>query len=103
LEIVFFQQGEMFMPGFVVFLVVFVFAVIAANVIVLIIRSGKNRSPYGRRGKKAPLEEREAIIRDNEVHRRIYLEQERIKRYLELRSKTWALYDEVRQKHKGDN
>ena len=91
------------MQGIAVFFIIFVFLVLIANAVVLILRSRNNKSPYGRRGKTAPLEENTSIIRDREVQRRIYLEQERIKRYLELRSKTWELYEEVRQKHKNDN
>ena len=88
------------MPWYAIVLIIIVCIVIVANAVVLIVRSRKNKSPYGRRGKKAPIEERAKKIRDNEVQRRIFMEQERIKKYLYLRSKTWDLYEEVRQRHK---
>ena len=88
------------MPGYAVVLIIIVFIVIIANAVVLIVRSRKTKSPYGRRGKKAPTEEKAMKIRDNEIQRRIDMEQERIKKYLYLRSKTWDLYEEVRQRHK---
>ena len=87
------------MPGYAIFLIIFVFLVIVANAVVLIIRSGKNRSPYGRRGKKTQQEEIAAIKRDREVYRRLDIEQMRIMKYLELRTKTWEMFDEVRQRH----
>jgi hypothetical protein len=59
-------------------------------------------SPYGRRGKKAQKEEVATMVRDREVYRRIDLEQARIKKYLELRTRTWELYEEVRQKYAND-
>ena len=91
------------MQGIVIFFIIFVFLVLIANAVVLILRSRNNKSPYGRRGKTAPLEENASIIRDREVQRRIYLEQEQIIKYLELRSKTWELYEEVRNRHKNES
>ena len=90
------------MPEIVTTLSIFIFLIIIANVIVLVIRISKNRSPYGRRGKIAPLEEKAIIKREREIYRRIFVEQERIRRYLDLRQKTWDLYEQVRQKHKDD-
>ena len=90
------------MPGYMTVIIVLIFLVLIANAIVVIIRAGRNRSPYGRRGKKAPKEEDALIRREKIVYRRIAVEQDRIKRYLELRDKTWALYEEVRQRHAND-
>ena len=88
------------MPEIVTTLSVFIFLIVIANAIVLIIRISKNRSPYGRRGKIAPTEIKAAIKRERDIYRRIHVEQERIRRYLDLRQKTWDLYEEVRQKYK---
>ena len=90
------------MPGYMTVIVIFIFLVLIANTVIIIIRASKNRSPYGRRGRKAPKEEDAMIRREKIVYRRIAVEQDRIKRYLELRDKTWALYEEVRQRHAND-
>ena len=90
------------MPGYVTVIIIFIFLVLIANAVVLIIRISKNRSPYGRRGKKAPQEDRAAIIRERQIYRRINLEQDRIKRYLELRNQTWDIYEKVREKYKNN-
>ena len=90
------------MPGYWTVIVILIFLVLIANTVIIVIRASKNRSPYGRRGLKAPKEEDAMIRREKIVYRRIAVEQERIRRYLELREKTWALYEEVRQRHKNN-
>ena len=88
------------MPGHITFLVAFIFFILIINVVFLIIRVSKNRSPYGRRGKKAPSEEMVRIRSETKAYRRIEVEQDRIKKYLDLRNRTWELYEEVRRKYK---
>ena len=83
-------------------LVGIVFLVIVMNFFVLFLRMKRNTSPYGRKGKQAVQEDVAAVYRDNEVQRRIDLEQDRIAQYLEKREKTWALYEEVRRRHSGE-
>ena len=90
------------MTGYWTVIVILIFLVLIANTVIIVIRASKNRSPYGRRGLKAPKEEDAMIRREKIVYRRIAVEQERIRRYLELRDKTWALYEEVRQRHAND-
>ena len=90
------------MPGYMTVIIIFIFLVLVANTVLLVIRISRNRSPYGRRGRKAPTEEFAMKRRNEIVYRRIHAEQERIRRYLELRDKTWALYEEVRQRHSAD-
>ena len=89
------------MQGYVTAIVAFIFFILIINVVFLIIRVSKNRSPYGRRGKKAPTEEMVRIRSEKRAYRNIEIEQERIKKYLELRNRTWELYEEVRQKYKA--
>ena len=91
------------MPGFVIFLIIFVFLVLIANAVVLIIRSRNNSSPYGRRGKSAPVEDITVVIRDRNIKHRLESEQDNIRKYLELRKKTWELYDEVRKRYENEN
>jgi hypothetical protein len=97
------MKGAIFMPPFATYLIIFVFIVLLINIVFLVIRTRNTRSPYGRRGKKAPKEDIAAIVRDREVYRRIDLEQARIKKYLELRARTWEMYEEVRQKYANEN
>ena len=83
------------------FVVGFVFFILMINAVALIIRIVRNRSlvNYGRRGVVAKSE---AVVMERATRsamRRIEAEQERYQRYIELRSKTWELYEEVRQKH----
>ena len=82
--------------GSIIAIVIFV---IVMNFVTLFMRMKKNRSPYGRKGKQSVEEAVAAVKRDNEVRRRLDLEQDRIKKYLEHRKNTWALYEEVRRRH----
>jgi hypothetical protein len=90
------------MPDFAIYLIIFVFLILLMNFIFLLFRMRKNRSQYGRRGKKAKKEDIAAIARDREVYRRLDIEQMRIMKYLKLRARTWEMYEEVRQKHAND-
>ena len=81
-------------------LIAIVLLVVVMNFVALFMRLKKNRIPYGRKGKQAVEEEVAAIRRDKEVQRRLDLEQDRIRRFLEQRANTWALYEEVRRRHK---
>jgi len=88
------------MPGYMTVIIILIFLVLIANAVIVIIRASKNRSPYGRRGRKAPDEKTAMIRRNRLVYSMIANEQEKIRRYLDLREQTWALYEEVRQRHK---
>ena len=72
-----------------------VFVVIAMNFIMLFIRF--KRDFPSKSNRKAPDEASAAIIRDREVYYRIELEQEAAERRVELRNKTFALYEQVRR------
>ena len=80
-----------------------IFLVIIMNFVALYIRIKKNPSVYGRRGKRAPEEQVAAEHRDREVLRRLDAEQDRYIRHIELRGKTWELYEEVRKRHEGED
>ena len=84
------------------FVVGFVFFILLIHGVALIIRIVRNRSrvKYGRRGVIALSDKATMARATRSANRRIDAEQERFKRYVELRSKTWELYEEVRQKHK---
>ena len=84
-------------------LIAIVFLVVIMNFVFFYLRLKKTSTPYGRKGKQAIMEEEAAIKRDHEVQRRIDVEQDRFIRQIDLRGKTWALYDEVRKKHENDS
>ena len=72
-----------------------VFVVIALNFIMLYIRLKRDFPLKSQR--KAPDEARAAIVRDREVRYRIEVEQENAERRVELRNKTFELYEQVRR------
>ncbi|MCL2152509.1 MAG: hypothetical protein FWH57_06215 [Oscillospiraceae bacterium] len=79
----------------IILLVVIVFFVIAANFFMVFRRLKRNRHP---KISKAAMEEIEAAQwRDKEIKRRLDREQEEAERYVELRNKTFELYEQVRK------
>ena len=71
-----------------------VFVVLLLNFVFWHRRHRKSLKPV----KKATTEERARVIRHNEIQRRFEREQEDAIKYIELRNKTLALYDQVRKK-----
>ena len=78
------------------YMIAIVFIVIAMNFFALIMRMKKTHIPKPTRA--ALEEERAAVIRDNEVRRRIEIEQDGAERHVALRNKTLELYDYVRKR-----
>ena len=83
-------------------LVAIVVLVLVMNFVTFYIRLKKTPSPYGRRGKQALEEHVAEVYRDREVQRRIDIEQDRYSRHIELRKKTWEMYEVVRKRHAGE-
>ena len=83
------------MNGAFAFLIAVVFFVIILNFFMLFRRMKRDQRP--RIGRKAMSEQKAAEMRDREVHRRIEREQEHAARQVELRNKTFELYEQVRR------
>ena len=77
-------------------LIAIVFIVVIMNAVALFLRLRRTRANVP---KRAAMEEAQAArIRDNEVKRRIELEQDDALRHITLRNRTLALYDYVRRR-----
>jgi len=84
------------MNGIFAFLLVIVFLVISINFFMLYRRLRRERP--GKPGKAAMQEKEAAKWRGREIQRRLDCEQEEAVRRVELRNKTFELYEQVRRK-----
>jgi predicted Holliday junction resolvase-like endonuclease len=83
------------MEAFFGSIIAIVFIVLAMNFILLFLRMRKN--PPRKSSRKAPNEDVAAVWRDKEIQRRLEREQDSAERIVELRNKTFELYELVRR------
>ena len=84
------------MSGIFTFLLTIIFLVISINFFMLYRRLRRDRP--GKIGKAAMQEKEAAEWRGREIQRRLDREQEEAAKRVELRNKTFELYDQVRKK-----
>ena len=82
------------MDALIVGAIVIVFIVVAANIFMVLRRL---RTTTRHSGEKALEEKDAAILRDRRVQWRLEQEMEDAERRVELRRKTWDLYEQVRR------
>ena len=81
------------MEGMVGYLVAVIMILLLGNAFFFYRNYKKNRKPTVR----STPEEKAVIYREHEIQRRLDREQEESARYVELRNKTLALYEQVRK------